>query len=98
MSCSVSNSPKPSDRLFVPPDVRMEQLIQCYNKMNELRKRNTKKTNLYRQTKRGRERTRIANKKYYYKKNNKYHAELNPDGEIGRPPVLKVVEETPESI
>ena len=95
MSCSVS---KPSDLLEIPSDIRVEQLIQCYNRMNELRKRNTKKVQNYRATKRGRERTRIANKKYYYRKNNKYHAELNPDGEIGRPPVLKTVEESPESL
>jgi hypothetical protein len=96
MSCSVSQPP--SAALFIPPDVRMEQLVQCYNKMNEIRKKNTRRINKYRQSKIGRERTRIANKKYYYRKNDKYHPELNPEGSKGRPPVpeLNTVEETPE--
>ena len=88
-TCAMS---KPSDALFIPKDVRVEQLLECYNKMNKLRKQRTRRQNKYRLTPQGKERTRIANKRYYYRKNNKYHVEYNPDGEIGRP----IEEEKPE--
>lgn len=59
----------------------MTEQVKLHIKYKETLKRCQKR---WTQTERGREMTRKRNLKYYYRKKNIYHPELNVDGEIER--------------
>ena len=57
----------------------LEEVIHILKQRLKLRDYKTSQMINYRSTENGRQKTREASKRYYYRKNNKYHPVYNPD-------------------